>query len=73
MQAVFVRGRETQNDTSLGTACKFQRAEVMKNLVVMEFSPEEQPSREDQIESSVGEHCLPSNCQKTSIRRAKPP
>uniref|UniRef100_A0A0M3IN65 Glycoprotein n=1 Tax=Ascaris lumbricoides TaxID=6252 RepID=A0A0M3IN65_ASCLU len=46
MQAVFVRGKETQNDMSLDTVCKFRKAEVMKNGVVIEFSPEEQPSRE---------------------------
>ncbi|KHN78762.1 hypothetical protein Tcan_00398, partial [Toxocara canis] len=46
MQAVFERPKERENDTSIGTVCKFRRAEVMENGVVIEFSPEEQPSRE---------------------------
>ncbi|VDM50403.1 unnamed protein product [Toxocara canis] len=46
MQAVFVRPKERKNDMSIGTVCKFRRAEVMENGVVIEFSPEEQPSRE---------------------------
>ncbi|KHN83082.1 hypothetical protein Tcan_01258, partial [Toxocara canis] len=45
MQAVFVRAKKAENDISVCTACKFRRAEVMKNGVVIEFSPEEQPSR----------------------------
>ncbi|KHN84628.1 hypothetical protein Tcan_00399, partial [Toxocara canis] len=46
MQAVFVRPKERKNDMSIGTVCKFRRAEVMGWKTVIEFSPEEQPSRE---------------------------
>uniref|UniRef100_A0A0M3IN72 Acylphosphatase-like domain-containing protein n=1 Tax=Ascaris lumbricoides TaxID=6252 RepID=A0A0M3IN72_ASCLU len=44
MQAVFIRSKETP---SLGTVCVFRRAKAMKNGFVIEFTLEEQLSREE--------------------------